>query len=152
VTEPEPLWPEAPRLAPEHALPAHRFVPGINARPDQETVSDFLFGIDLYHAGFLWEAHESWEGLWKAASDPARRALLQGLIQMAAALLKHHLGNARGVEKLSRAASQRFKEAAGVGPRLMGLDLPALMAAWEACAAASSREEAWARAPRLLPR
>ena len=27
----------------------------------------YLRGLDLFNAGYYWEAHEVWEGLWKAA-------------------------------------------------------------------------------------
>jgi predicted metal-dependent hydrolase len=148
MTEPAPIWPDAPRLAPDRAFPAHRFVPGFNARPTSGLEPGFLFGIDLYHAAYLWEAHEAWEGVWKQARDP----LVQGLIQMAASLLKRHLGNERGARKLAGAALQRLRLAAREHPRQRGLDLARLIGDWEACAAAQDREEAWSRAPRLMPR
>ena len=49
----------------------------------------FLYGVDLYNHGYLWEAHEAWEGLWHQAKRDALQAeFLQGLIQCAAAALK----------------------------------------------------------------
>lgn len=53
--------------------------------------------MDLYNASYWWEAHEQWEAAWRLAdvgSDTAH--LLQGLIQLAAALLKWNVSNARG--------------------------------------------------------
>jgi predicted metal-dependent hydrolase len=148
VTEPAPIWSDAPRLAPERPLPGHRFVPGHTPRPTEALEPGFEFGIDLYHAGYLWEAHEAWEGVWKESRDP----LVQGLIQMAASLLKRHLGNDRGARKLADRARSNLERAAAASPRQRGLDLPLLIAAWEACAAAPDRREAWSRAPRLMPR
>lgn len=61
----------------------------------------YLFGCDLYNAGFFWEAHEAWEGAWKETSrDRDERRLLQGLIQTANARLKRRMGRARAVERL----------------------------------------------------
>jgi hypothetical protein len=45
-------------------------------------------GERLFDEGAWWEAHEAWERRWRAASDPAERRTLQGLIQIAAALHK----------------------------------------------------------------
>ena len=148
MTEPAPIWPDAPRLAPDRAFPGHRFVPGRTARPTGALEPGFLFGIDLYHAGYLWEAHEAWEGVWKDSRDP----LVQGLIQMAASLLKRHLGNERGARKLADRALLRLRLAARSGAHQRGLDLPLLIGQWEACAAAPDRRAAWSRAPRLMPR
>lgn len=42
-------------------------------------------GLDLFHAGFFWEAHEAWEPLWRRCPPhTAERALLRGLLQWAA--------------------------------------------------------------------
>lgn len=114
-------------------LPAYRYVPGRTPHPTRDRrghsfgreeavellepehwrrCESYLFGIDLLNRGYWWEAHESLEGLWRGAgreSEPGR--LLQGLILVAAALLKHSMGAeeaarhlaARGCEKLRRA-------------------------------------------------
>lgn len=50
-------------------------------------------GARLFDAGAFFEAHEVWEERWRIETDAGRRRLLQGLIQIAAALLK--LGAAR---------------------------------------------------------
>lgn len=47
-----------------------------------------LRGVELYTAGRYWDAHEAWEGPWRAEGDPYRRTFLQGLIQAAAAMHK----------------------------------------------------------------
>lgn len=90
------------------------------------TVAEWLFGVDLFNAFFFWEAHESWEGLWAAKprhSVPAR--MLQGLIQVAAALLKIHLGSLAGAAALSRDGLEKIADTADIRPRLLGLDLRA---------------------------
>ena len=55
----------------------------------------FNAGVDLYHLGYLWEAHEAWEAEFHANSGAARE-LAQGLIQLAAAMIKVHIGNEAG--------------------------------------------------------
>lgn len=44
----------------------------------------FFEGVDRYHRGAFFEAHEAWEELWRAEQDAASRVLLQGLIQVVA--------------------------------------------------------------------
>src|SRR4051794_21237480 len=53
----------------------------------------YLRGLDLFNAGYFWEAHEVWEGLWKAAGRRGPAAdFLKGLIQFAVAGLKQRQG------------------------------------------------------------
>src|SRR2546430_17222014 len=96
------------RLVPDCPLPPYTFVPGQTPHPvsdpeghsygarhetpesvgpdDWRSSRPYLFGIDLFNAGFYWEAHETWEGLWHARGPPGRTAdFLKGLIQMTAA-------------------------------------------------------------------
>jgi len=177
-----PVAPGAPRLAPDLEFPAYRFVSGLHPHPVRDpgghshgapapepravdparwgACADYLAGIDLFNAGFLWEAHERWEGLWKASSDPLQRELLQGLVQLAAALIKVHLEERRGARGLAQAALERLRRVrdAAAGERSMGLDCGALVAAVEGCfdpvlrGAPWSRDSIWPRAPALLPR
>jgi hypothetical protein len=78
----------------------------------------------LFNAFYFWEAHEAWEGLWavKDKSCPAR-LLLQGLIQIAAALLKVHTRSWAGAVSLSRDGLAKVAEVEQAQPRLLGLDL-----------------------------
>jgi len=59
----------------------------------------YLRGIDLFNACEFFEAHETWEELWKEYRGPDRK-FYQGLIQAAVAL--HHFGNGnlRGARKV----------------------------------------------------
>jgi hypothetical protein len=69
----------------------------------------FLHGVDLFNHGYYWEAHEAWEGLWRAYppnSDAAR--LLQGLIKLAAAGVKAREGRPRGVSRHAERARKLF--------------------------------------------
>ena len=151
-----PVWPDAKRHLPEVAFPPYAYVPGKTPHPvrDQEghmrggePVGGFLRGIDLYHAGYLWEAHEAWEGLWKATTDPTKREFLQALIQIAAALLKAHVGEEGGARKLADAARSRLKTA---GDRCMGIEVLDLLHQLDACF--GEGEIDWSRAPRLETR
>ena len=49
----------------------------------------YLEGIELFNAGYYWEAHEAWEGLWVAAGRAgAMGELFHGLIKLSVAGLK----------------------------------------------------------------
>lgn len=127
--------PDPPRMeilpwyAKERALPAYRFVPGLLPHPIRDpgghsyrsvrsqvhpfwspdqwrALEAYLRGVDLFNRFYFWEAHEVWEALWKShppQTDPAR--LIQGLINLAASLLKLHMQEASSSQKLWRAAS-----------------------------------------------
>jgi hypothetical protein len=91
---------------------------------DWQTLGDWLWGVDLFNAFYFWEAHESWEGLWSAkprASDPA--LLLQGLIQIAAALLKVHIRSLSGARSLAATGMKNLNTIATRAPQMLGLDL-----------------------------
>lgn len=116
---PDAPWPDAPRLGPAWPWPPYRYVSGHaphpvthpeghrygQPEPDAPPAGTpwaenaaYLRGIDLYHAGFYWEAHEFWEAVWKTPGlAPAPRALVQALILIAAARLKVLEGSSRGV-------------------------------------------------------
>jgi len=127
---PEPVWAGAPRYGPPAPLPSHAFVPGRTPRPPDASPlppeQAFLRGIDLYHAGYLWEAHEQWESVWRATEDPAKRDFLQALVQIAASLLKARMGNAHGAAKLAARAREHLARVDG--ERCMGLALAPLRA------------------------
>ena len=140
-----------PRYLPDLPLPAYAFVPGLwphphrpgghahGQAPVESTVLDaakprscraFLRGLDLFNHGYYWEAHESWEALWRDAQDLATKALLQGLIRLAAAGVKLRQGLPDNVRSHAEAARRLFlqaQERAG-SPTLCGLDLAGLLA------------------------
>lgn len=146
-TEPSPIWPEAPRLCPERPFPRYRFTPGLNPHPtshpeghSKEHVPPnqwqenriFLFGIDLYHQGYLWESHEAWEALWHlTAKEDGEGQFLQGLIQNSAAQLKVHLKQWSAARQLSHEAWERICQVFSSGicdikGRFMGIDVSRL--------------------------
>jgi hypothetical protein len=85
----------------------------------------YLRGIDLFDAGYYWEAHEAWEPLWHALGRVGPKAdVIRGLIKLAAAGVKVREGQRHGVETHARRAGELFESAAkAVGPRCFGIDL-----------------------------
>ncbi|MHC4958354.1 MAG: DUF309 domain-containing protein [Planctomycetota bacterium] len=124
----------AKRWAPDMQFPPYAYLPGgPHPHPGRDPAghgfhaTTFEEGVDLFHAGFLWEAHEAWEGLWRAATTPERRDFYQGLIQLAAALIQVRIGHERGAAKLLAAVKERLARAEA----LHGVDLEALRAQLE---------------------
>jgi len=71
--------------------------------------TEYLYGVDLFNQVFLWEAHEAWEVVWIGAGKTTEPAgLVQGLIQVSAALLRTHLGTPRGAHNLVTRAWKRL--------------------------------------------
>jgi len=152
---PQPLIADPPRYT-DRALPPYRFVPGgpwphpVNdpaghmhgQQPGGETVlpperwaeqAGYLFGIDLFNHAFWWEAHEAWEDLWHRTDDPTQTACLHGLIQLAAAMLKWHLRNRRGVRVLLQRARGYLQPVADRHDRYMGLNVADLLKTVDHC-------------------
>lgn len=147
-----PVCPEAPRWCPHAALPAYRHVPSVTPHPvtdprghshgqaessppdlppeawrDNEA---YLWAIDLYNQGYLWESHEVWEGLWRAAGRGSRQGqFYQGLIFNSAAQLKVLTGRLRGAATHGQRSLHRLEHAAAGEDVYMGLSLPSLTAA-----------------------
>ncbi len=154
-----------PRFLPDEPFPAYAYTPGRDPHPVRDPRGhshglahpapaapdparwwdsrDYLRGIDLFNAGYYWEAHEAWEGLWNACGREGRTALfLQALIGLAAALLKRREGRPAGAAAHARRA-RGLLEALDT-TAWMGLDIAAL-------AAAARRLEAAAAPFFLLP-
>jgi hypothetical protein len=127
--------------------------PEIAGPPDPAAWRDtpaFLWGVDLFNAGYYWEAHEAWEELWRAAEGDEAAALLHGLIKLAAAGVKAGVGNPRGTARHATAAAELFAPLAAQGhASLFGLDPRALKRAAEAWA--ERAEQGLAAAPTLRP-
>lgn len=142
------------RWQPARALPEHAFVPGRAARVACELPlvrahvaperwrddDDWLFGVDLWNERFLWEAHEAWEGPWRAARcvDERQAAFLRGMIQCAASALHVPMQRPEGLVRLcergtARLASLRVDEST----RFMGLDVAAFVTRFRAFVASA---------------
>jgi hypothetical protein len=143
IVEPTPPDASWPRYS-EKPFPRYRFVPGLTPHPRRHPQGHaygtvevpppsfptdewrgnavYLHGIDLYNFAYWWECHEALEGLWHLTGHQGTEAqFLQGIIQVAAANLKRHMGSLVGSRRLGREAIQRL---ASVGRReFMGLEL-----------------------------
>ncbi len=140
---PSPAAPSYPRYLPDLEFPPYRHLPGQTPHPRTHpqghrfalpsvdlpltaeswpTHRAYLAGVDLFNNAYWWEAHEAWESPWKV-SAPASRHHLQGLVQLAAALIKWHQGNQRGMDTLARSSRALLAEVAAAHPQHLGMDL-----------------------------
>lgn len=94
---------------------------------EPEEVDLFQKGLSQFNAGDFFEAHETWEDLWRDASGDDR-LFYQGLIQLAVTLVHVQQGNPRGVRNVWRSAQTKF---AGLSAVYQGVDTPALLVAME---------------------
>lgn len=140
-----------PRLS-ETPFPPYRFMPGKAPHPfaheggwgyglerpvppyhppDQWQQSDnYLYGCDLFNAGWWWEAHETWEEQWHVtqAHSPGWTDLLKGLIQLAACALNRERGVHGGANRLLVTACEALQRAESADEGDFGLDLSDLRA------------------------
>lgn len=135
-----PMTPE--RLLPSHPLPPYTYIPGKTPHPISDPAghmassprtappaidparwresATYFHALDLFNAGYYWEAHETWESLWHAAGRTGDIAdLLKGLIQLAASGVKVREGIAEGVRNLAAKAERRFR---GLPGPLLGFE------------------------------
>jgi predicted metal-dependent hydrolase len=106
--------------------------------PEREFDAELMRGAELFNAGRYFEAHEAWERIWLGASEPDR-AIVQGLIQAAAALLHRERNNPRGAARLWNKARSKL-ECAPAAYR--GLAIRELRGALERCFAAETKSKA----------
>jgi predicted metal-dependent hydrolase len=89
--------------------------------PEAERTAAFNAGLAAYRRGDFFEAHELLEPAWMGTDVMADRALLQGLIKVAAAYVHAVRGNPVGIARNLEGARIRLLEAqqgftsAGVG-------------------------------------
>ncbi len=151
--EPIPFDANWHQYCPQKPFPPYRHIPGVTPHPirdprghsygmeaehDTELLppelwqqnDDYLYGVDLYNFAYWWEAHEAWEGLWHQAED-TYRLFLQGLIQISAAFIKHHMRMLRPLRTLSTAGRDKLRqvivECDNASGNYMGLHLPAFL-------------------------
>ena len=101
-------------------LPSSAYVPGKTPRPDEgvfDHIRDtakagmsadalarsdaFRHGLAYLEAGFFWEAHEVLEPVWMALPEGADRRFVQGVIQLANALLKERMERPKAALRLA---------------------------------------------------
>ncbi len=105
---------------------------------------EYQDGIALFNAGYFWEAHETWEGAWRATPEPRVRSLLQALIQLAAAIVKMREGRFGGVPAFAGRIREKLASmAAGLprGQRIVGVDPGEIEVALRAVEAAALGED-----------
>lgn len=106
---------------------------GASALAPQDVATSPMFrrGVQLFDAGYYWEAHEAWEGLWHVAGRRGKVAdFLKGLIHLAAAGVKAREGRPDGVLSHARRAAALFAQTAqdiGEDARYLGLRLGDLL-------------------------
>lgn len=90
-------------------------------------------GVRLFRSGRFFEAHEAWEEAWRLEQGETR-ALLQGLIQVAAGLHKGLVqGRPAGMVRLLAAGQAHLDAAGASGPVDLG-PLRADLLRWRAAA------------------
>lgn len=101
--------------------------------PDADRAAALAAGIEAYEQGDFFEAHELLEPAWMGTDVVADRALLQGLIKLAAAYVHGVRGNPAGIVRNLTGARARLVEAdderAAAGLPEPWLDVHALIAA-----------------------
>ena len=124
MTTPNPPHSELP-------LPEYTHIPGITPHPlgdprghsfgkvhavypvpnwqDLPECELFQVGRRLFNAGYYWEAHEAWEGVWIAAGRSGLVAdFVKGLIKLAAAGVKLREDSAIGAQRHLARAEELF--------------------------------------------
>jgi predicted metal-dependent hydrolase len=91
----------------------------------------YCWGIDLFNAGYYWEAHEAWEAVWVAAGRRGAVAdFLKALIKLAAGGVKIREGAAAGARRHLRRAMELFgnvvRQMPAADERWLGLSPAAL--------------------------
>ncbi|MFM8893698.1 MAG: DUF309 domain-containing protein, partial [Planctomycetia bacterium] len=98
---------------------------------------EWLYAVELFNAGYYWEAHEAWEHFWHALGRTTPEArFVQGLIHLAAACVKIREGKPDGVtrhatrarELLGGCSAGVVGDAAGRPPEPPGLDPQSILA------------------------
>ena len=150
--EPQFILPNIPRYT-DRPLPEYRHIPFQNAHPflDEEGHSfgekllppesfdsgnwqqceEYLYCIDLINCGFWWEAHERFKQIIIGAGrDSETGQFVQGLLQVAAALLKHFMEEDEGATTLAKLGLGNLQE---VDDSYLGIDIATLVAQVNDC-------------------
>ncbi len=98
--------------------------------PAAERMVAITAGLAAYDRGDFFEAHEDLEPAWMGTDVQAERALLQGIIKVAAAYVHDVRGNPAGIARNLAGARALLLDAAANGPsdNVAGIDLGALIA------------------------
>ncbi len=80
-------------------------------------------GLELFHSGRYFEAHEEWEDVWRVAPGE-ERDFYQGMVHLTVALYQAGRGNARGARAQIKKARRRL---AAYQPEHRGVPLEKLV-------------------------
>ncbi|MEP6638228.1 MAG: DUF309 domain-containing protein [Chloroflexota bacterium] len=99
--------------------------------PEAVRAAAIAKGLAAYERGDFFEAHEDLEPAWMGTDDLAERALLQGLIKVAAAYVHGVRGNPAGIARNLEGARMLLSDASAQGSavNVASLDLAALLEA-----------------------
>ena len=101
--------------------------------PADQRATALAAGLAAYEDGDYFEAHERLEPAWMGTDIPADRALLQGLIKLAAAYVHAVRGNPAGIVRNLEGARTRLIESdedrVAAGLPAPWLDIPGLVEA-----------------------
>jgi predicted metal-dependent hydrolase len=89
----------------------------------QSRLSELYEAIDQFNMRWYFESHETLEDLWMVTPLP-ERTFMQGIIQLAAALVHYARGEQPGVLKLLDASADKLREFA---PRFLGVETARLL-------------------------
>ncbi len=156
------------RLLPDEPFPAYAYIPGRLPHPTSDPAGHsvgvepavpsrvqperwpecrpYLYGIDLFNAGFYWEAHVAWESLWLAHGRKGTTAdFIKGLIKLAAAGVKSLEEKPDGVKSHIRRAAELLKTVESQRDAFMGFRVRDLVELAEAI-----RDHGWPPQPPCL--
>lgn len=137
----------------DRPLPAYRHLPFTSAHPfldegghwygeklspsdsfsteSWQNCNEYLYSIDLFNHGFWWEAHERLKYVSIGAGRESETGqFVQGLIQIAAALLKHFMQEETGAATLAELGSKNLQ---GVANTYLGINVENLIAQLQDC-------------------
>jgi hypothetical protein len=138
------------RLVPDIPFPPYAFIPGKQphpvsdpaghsygqepAPPDQfdpgcwQDCTLYLYGLDLFNAGYYWECHVQLEAVWVACGRQGLIAdFLKALIKLAAAGVKQGEGKPEGVRSHAQRAQELFAAVRSQEKQLLGFSLEDLI-------------------------
>ena len=122
-------WPHPTRHPEGHSVDEIEPPPVALVPSSWRECPEYLHGIRLFNAGYYWEAHEAFEGVWKASPRTgAEEHLLRGLAQFAAGALKVRQGKSRTTHVFVEKCTARFASARELaGSPFAGMDLERLI-------------------------
>ncbi len=143
--EPQFIGSNIPRYT-DRSLPKYRHLPFQNSHPfmdedghsygeklspsdsfgpeNWQNYGEYLYSIDLFNHGFWWEAHERLKHVSIGAGRESETGqFIQGLIQIAAALLKHFMQENKGAATLAELGLGNLQKVTGI---YLGIDVATL--------------------------